>query len=368
MKILHESTLFENPLPQLRSRQSAFPYSCQLPDGTVLATFTLGEAFESVDHTSYLVKSTDGGKTFSEPVSLFDDRHRTGIFSDASKITLLPDGRLIALGYAYDRSDPEKPIGNPETGGLLDDVVFVSYSEDQGDSWSPWTVIDTHWGPHVEASAWLTVLQSGAWVSPITGFKAWDGSSTGLNCGRLLRSDDQGKSWSDDTICMLFEDQGISCFEQRLCQLDSGRIVNIGWNEHLVKGTLHPNHFTVSDDDGRTFSEPVSTGVLGQASSVCHAGGESLLALHAMRRDTDRPGIYACHVDLSEGSWDIRSAAMIWEPDRPIVADPRMAQEFAFLKFGQPGALRLSDGTFLVTFWHEKNCQLVTSALRLALP
>ena len=34
-------------------------------------------------------------------------------------------------------------------------------------------------------------------------------------------------------------------------------------------------------------------------------GGEKLLALHAKRRDTDRPGIYGYIVDLSGGNWNI---------------------------------------------------------------
>jgi len=367
MQILNKSIIYENPLPQLRSCHSLFPYSCECADGSILASFTLGQAFESVDHTTYLARSTDGGLSFSKPFRMFEASHYKPDFTESCKVTRLPDGRLAALGYAFDRSDSEKPVGNPETGGLLDDVVFISYSSDNGQSWTPWDLINTRWGPHVEASAWLTVLQSGSWVSPVTGFKSWDGTSTGRNCGRLIRSDDSGKTWSDEAVCMQFEDEEISCYEQRLCQLDSGRIVCIGWNEHLKNGTLFHNHFTISDDDGRTFSDPMSTGILGQASSVCSAGGETLLALHAIRRDSERPGVYAYHVDLSNGRWDILDEKVIWEPEQPIIANKRMAQTFAFLKFGQPGALRLSDGRFLITYWQEKDGQFVTVAMRLSL-
>ena len=48
MKQVYSSIIYENPLPQLRSRQAAFPWLCEASDGTVIASFSIGEAFESV--------------------------------------------------------------------------------------------------------------------------------------------------------------------------------------------------------------------------------------------------------------------------------------------------------------------------------
>ena len=61
MNVLASSVIYENPLPQLRSRQSAFPFLCELPGGMLLASHAIGEAFESVDGTTYLSRSEDGG-------------------------------------------------------------------------------------------------------------------------------------------------------------------------------------------------------------------------------------------------------------------------------------------------------------------
>lgn len=68
MKKLFSAVIYENPLPQLRSRQSAFPGLAILPDGKILATHQIGEAFESVDGTTYISESADGGKTFGDSV------------------------------------------------------------------------------------------------------------------------------------------------------------------------------------------------------------------------------------------------------------------------------------------------------------
>ena len=64
MKVINSSIIYENPLPQLRSRQDFFPFLCELNDGTLAMVHVIGEAFESVDSTSYISFSLDGGKTW----------------------------------------------------------------------------------------------------------------------------------------------------------------------------------------------------------------------------------------------------------------------------------------------------------------
>ena len=104
---------------------------------------------------------------------------------------------------------------------------------------------------------------------------------------------------------------------------------------------------------------------MGQASSVCAIGGERLLALHAIRRDTDRPGIYGYIVDLSDGEWKIIDTAVLWEPKMPVLRDEKMAEIFSFLKFGQPGAILLPDGDVMMSHWYAEDGRYKTVATRI---
>lgn len=366
MKALDLNIIYENPLPQLRSRQASFPNICQLPDGSLLAVQVIGEAFESVDGASHSCRSTDGGKTWTAPKKMFDSNQLGRPFSEGCKVTTLPDGRVIAMGYGYYRDDPDMPVGNPETGGLLDDFVFYSISEDNGETWSNLTLVDCAWGPHVEASAPLYVLQDGSWITPITGFPAWDGHMTGPMCGRALRSCDEGKTWSDASVCMDFG-APITCYELRMCQLETGAVVCIGWNENTETGERLNNHYTVSYDGGVTWSEPATTGIQGQASSLCPLGGDKLLAIHSVRRDTDRPGVYGYVVDFSDKTWKIVDEALLWEPATPMIKDTKMAEIFSFVKFGQPIAIKLADGRLLLSFWYAQEGQYKTVCMPLEL-
>ena len=367
MRVVDTNTIYENPLPQLYSKQSFFPYLTELQDGTLVATIVIGQAFESVDSASYVTYSHDGGKSWSKPRKMFDLGEKENRLTDYCKVTALEDGRLVAVGYTYLREDPELPIGNPENGGVLDDFVFFSVSEDGGKNWSELKEIKCNWGPHVEASAPLIVLQDGTWMTPVTGFPDWEGNMHGRLCGRALLSKDEGKTWNDDGVCMEFEGDHVTCYEQRMCQLDSGTIVCIGWNEDIQTGQRLPNHFTFSTDNGATWSKPESTGVLGQASSVCALGGEKLLALHAVRRDTDQPGIYGYVVDFSEKKWNVVDSQLIWQPETPVTKAKNMAEIFSFLKFGQPGAIRLRNGDVMMSHWCAQDGQYKTVATRISL-
>ena len=123
----------------------------------------------------------------------------------------------------------------------------------------------------------------------------------------------------------------------------------------------------VSHDNGKTWSAPISTGIRGQASSVCALGGEKLLALHAIRRDTDRPGIYAYVIDFSDKTWKIVDEMVVWEPANPVLKDTKMAEIFAFLKFGQPSAIKLQDGDLLMTHWYAQDGLYRTVTTRIEL-
>lgn len=366
MKVISGNYIYENPMPQLRAINSAFPFLCELPSGKILAAHQMGQAFESVDGTTFLSESTDGGLTWSKPWQMHDKSTETVPMNDTCKVSRLPDDRLIALGYQFFRENPDLPLSN-ELGGLLDDEIVFAISEDEGRTWSPRQSVPCAWGNHVEASAPITVLQDGSWAAPIAGFTKWDGTEAGRNCGRLLRSYDEGKTWNDDVICTAFPGDTVTCFEQRMCQLDDGTIVVISWNEDLKTGQRYNNHLTFSHDNGLSFSDPVPTGILGQTASILALGGTKVLTLHAVRRDTDRPGIYACIVDVAGDQWKLEEIECVWEPNSPMVKNLKAHAVFSFLKFGQPGCIRLSDGDILTSHWLCEEGQYKTYCLRIRL-
>lgn len=351
IEIIGNGIVYDNPIPDLRSRNGYFPGAALLEDQTLIGAYAEGEAFESTDMTTIAIISTDNGGHWRTLGPIYDKSAESKLTTDSLKITPINRNHWLAFGYRFDRGEPDSPVGNPATGGLRDSEVILFETMDGGQTWSGPKMVPHAMGRSAEASSPLVVLRDGSWATPIAPFADWDGNLPQGHHGRLLRSYDRGNTWNDDTVTMEFPGRGVTIWEQRLCQLETGRIVVIAWNEEISSGEQFCNHYTISDDNGKTFGEPRSTGIRGQTASVTSLGGTLLLSLHSMRKHTETPGIKACIVDVGRGDWNILHETMLWEPPAPLVRNDKAIKQFAFLKFGQPSAIRLNDGTYYMVHW-----------------
>ncbi len=357
VKVLDHHIIYDNPMPQLRSRHGYFPGLLQLPSGELLALFVVGEAFESVDLATHAARSTDQGKTWHMQGPLFD-KTRVGFpTSDTVKATVLRDGSLIAVGYRFHRRNLNEAIGNPLTNGVQPADDIVSFSHDEGRTWSNPNILPLRTPEAVEISGPCIELESGDLLACGGLFPLWDGTLPSGQKGVLLRSKDKGQTWDDGTLFFTTPGNGISAFETRLCRMDRGRIVALVWAFDLKQGKSLNNHITVSQDDGRTWSDPMDIGIPGQASNLLWLGGDQLLSIHAVREGPqDRIGLYVYGIDFSNNHWRIVSEAKIWGK-APAQHSESFYDACKSLRFGQPSLLQLSNGEFLATHWYIEEGQ-----------
>ncbi len=119
--------------------------------------------------------------------------------SDFLKPQVLRDGSLIALGYRFHRDDPEQPIAIAETDGALPGDDVVSFSTDEGRTWTPPAVIPRSTPELLEIPSRSAQLRSGDIVATAGLFKMPDGTNPSGQFGPLLRSTDGGRTWDDRT-------------------------------------------------------------------------------------------------------------------------------------------------------------------------
>jgi sialidase-1 len=351
VKILDHHVIYDNPMPQLRSRHGYFPGLVQLPSGELLALFVIGEAFESVDLTTHVARSADLGKTWQMQGPLYDKSVVGFPTSDTLKATVLSDGSLIAVGYRFHRRNPNEALGNPLTNGLQPADDIVSFSQDGGRTWSIPKVLPLRTPEAVEISGQCIELDSGDLLACGGLFPLWDGTLPSGQKGVLLRSKDKGQTWDDGTFFFTTPDNGISPFETRLCRMDRGRIVAMAWAFDLKLGKSLSNHITVSHDNGYTWSKPLDIGIHGQASNLIWLGGDQLLTIHAIREGAqDQIGLYVYHIDFSRGRWRVVSETKIWG-NAPTQQSDGLIDLCKSLRFGQPSLLRLTNGELLATHW-----------------
>ena len=258
----------------------------------------------------------------------------------------MADGSLIAAGYRFHRSDPEQQLVNPETDGVRPGDNLVTFSGDAGRTWSPPSALRRSVPELIELSGPLLLASDGALLGVGSLFPRWDGSHPSGMGGVLLRSDDGGRTWDDRT--RFFTDPNGRCTpsEPRLCEMQPGRLVAMVWMTDHTAGKNMNNHVTVSHDGGAAWSAPIDTGVPGQASSLIHWGGDTLLTIHAQREGEDI-GLFVRLVDFAGDRWRTVEQANIWAnaPAMKIASYASMGS----LRFGQPSLLRLAEDEVLAT-------------------
>lgn len=364
---LTQHVIFENPQPMLRSRHAYFPGVVQLPSGELLALFVIGEAFEAVDLTTYVARSSDLGETWELQGPLYDKSIDELPTSDFLKPQVLRDGRLIALGYRFHRFNPGQPLAIKETDGVLPGDDIVSFSADGGRTWTVPRVISHRTPELVEFPSRCLQLQSGEIVATGGLFKMPDGTNPSGQFGVLFRSQDNGQTWDDSTRFFEGPNSTVAAYESHICEMQPGRLVAICWALDVFSGKRYPNQITVSHDHGHTWSKPIDTGHMGEAANLLYLGGERLMSVHCHRgKDV---GLYVRVVDFSDDCWQVVDEQLIWGEflGQQAKDGQKFHQAVWALRFGQASLLKLTNGDILVTHWAILDGQgkILTHRLRL---
>ncbi len=362
IEIADHITIYENPVPSLLSRFAAIPGLEKLPSGDIIALFPIGEAFEAMDHTMFLSRSKDSGNTWALEGPMFKGSELRNTGPCSLKPALLNDGTLIATGYGFYRDNPEVLV-NPSTGGLPDGPDLVSFSADEGKTWSQPELIPLSRPEVLEMPGPCIQLKSGELIATGATFPMWDGNRPSGRIGVALRSTDNGKTWDDSNIFYKSPEGDISPYETNSCQMPDGRIVTIIWMLDEAHEKSLTNHVAVSDDGGIEWSRPIDTGVPGQASNLISLEDNLLLSIHCYREgDT---GLYVHIVDFTDNKWEIIGTEKIWGK-APSMHIGQLKDMGKNLKFGQPSLLPLDNGEFLASHWAVEDCtgKILTHRLR----
>lgn len=346
--------LFRNKVPHLKSRHAYFPSVVELPNGNMVASFVIGEAFEALDLSTYISISEDGGKSWSEarPLEIEDDR----LISSVGRLTVLDDGSLVCMLAYYIRDDhPAEGLANPETLGFVPTELYLLRSVDGGLSWSSSLRIESPF-PDVsyEACSSIVVLGDGSWIWPTSTWRDWEAkSSIGMKMIALV-SWDKGATWSDYMDVMDRAEEQIIFWEGKILELTDGALLSVAWAHDEKNGKDLPNQYALFDREKGVWSSPRSTGIWGQTMSVTQLENNKLLVVY---RRMDQPGLWAniCHTNT--GQWFNEAEICLWGNQNSSLnqSSGKMVQDFNELKFGAPCITPLRDGNVFVSFWAYEN-------------
>jgi sialidase-1 len=356
---LEEITIYANPDPLLVSRQATFPGIVQLPDGELVAIFTIGQAFDAADGRAHVSRSADNGRTWSAPVRL-NAQEVVPEESESFKPLLLADGTLLATGYVFVRPTPLTPIVDPETFALLTLRNKTSRSTDGGRTWSVPGYFDIE-GQPLELSGPCIQLASGRIIGATAPFHLGKEG----HAGWIIASDDNGRSWRKLSEFYRSAAGNVSTWESRICALGGDRVGVIFWAYDNAAGVNLTNHFALSNDGGQSFEPVRDTGIRGQASNLLWLGGDKLLTIHSHR---EAPvGLIVRRVDIGGGGFAVEKELNLFADEAMGSSTVDIKQQFGSLKFGQPSLVRLQNGEIFAACWSFEQGQYVIKGYRVGL-
>ena len=134
--------------------------------------------------------------------------------------------------------------------------------------------------------------------------------------------------------------------------LPDGRIYTLIWTHLYGTSDDINNHWTVSADQGRTWSAPESMNLRGQVCTPIPLPDGRVVAIYNYRHEPQ--GI---HVALSEDlvEYDVDHEVVVFDAGaEATLGDPEnenFLAEHMLIAFGKPGGVLLPDGNLLTYFW-----------------
>jgi len=266
MRVLERSTLGV-AVPGTARAFATFPAFVVLEDGSLLASYSIGSGKDTDDLTIELRRSADGGTTWSKPERPFqttvDGRHGS---LKAAPITRLDGERLIVVALWIDREAfPGQPLFHPTTEGCLPMAILVADSADGGQTWTPWRTVPMpdDVGPPSLTNA-LVRFPAGRLLLSVESNKPYLDTSRWFQRVVHAWSDDDGRTWTEPVTVCADPTGRIANWDQRKALAPDGRLVTFTWTYDFEDVAYRNIQRRISTDDGLTLGPPDDLGVTDQ--------------------------------------------------------------------------------------------------------
>jgi len=214
-----------------------FPKALMLPNTAIIGVVRDGAPHIGVGGRLDLIRSTNGGRTWTKPVTMF----RTSQDDRGPSIGQAANGTLICMYRIYDAYDKR---GNRKKDDI-NQYTMLSLSHDSGETWSKPVEVKLPPFDFVAPFQRMVCLNDGTILMPAYAplMEERDGRKPGM-WALVVRSRDNGRTWGDITyIARQFN-------EYALLFLPDGRLLV------AMRGESQGLWTSYSKDQGYTWSEP----------------------------------------------------------------------------------------------------------------
>ncbi|MGB7161209.1 MAG: sialidase family protein [Tepidisphaeraceae bacterium] len=295
----------------------AFPDACRLKNGDIIATFYAGYSHVSLATEDFplggrlcIVRSSDEGKTWSEPAVLYDDVED----NRDPHVSQLDDGTLICTFFSIAHRDDKLPKSWKNLDGKLyeeprrDTGVQIVTSRDNGKTWDAEArSVFPEWA----CSAPVRQLPDGTCV---LGLYRGD-PVTNLSIAGTARSTDRGLTWEAPVAIKAPPGVGLNA-ETDVIRLADGRLYG------AMRSFTDDMYYAISDDQARSWSDARKAGFPAHAPHLTRLStGEIILghrlphtSIHVSRDDTKTwqgPYLIDSHIGAYPATVELKDHSML---------------------------------------------------------
>jgi len=296
-KAIHGKVLF-------RSDYVWVPRATITPGGDYLILFPEGKGRYYQGKEMLALRSSDKGKTWSNPVVVFDSTQ-----SHHGFVPLIPKGSKRI--YAFGTQAIPGMVGDHSKGLHENAPIGYRYSDDDGHTWSAVNLIRPENDPEFTGMSCVRMCETdlGTWlIGSHDGIWGGTKKSRVLTRQYILRSEDKGKSWQ-----LLPGKRPGGWFVEKYDRMDEGTLLSLGGGKVLFMIRTMEGHIweSRSMDDGRTWSDPKPTTLVQPDAPpmIFHLGNsKALIAFIHNRYDPNEPGFQKsarnelwCSISKDEG-------------------------------------------------------------------
>ena len=331
-----------------------------LSTGTFLAGWQSGPGKHSPINTICLARARDGAEAWLQLPFQFETSWQgtPGSFLAAEMVEAEP-GRLVLFTTWIDRSDPDRPLFNPETEGILPTRILYCFSINEGDTWEEWSELPTPGLTGCAVTGPIVRWSDGTIACAFESFKEFDDPAPVDPAAWLAISLDGGRSFGNPWQVARHPEQMKYYWDQRLCPTQTpGEFIAMFWTHNRAEQRdLNVHMLRASIDKGPTAAgQPVETNIPGQIAACCVAHDGRILAYVV---DRGQPGTITLWQSADGGrNWpeDARLVVHIHNEQAAITQGRENIDYAEFWEdmgkwsFGHPAIRPLEDGWLLAWY------------------